>query len=106
MWRVIAAACLLFRYRLSHSLPGLQRQSEGAKLVRFSGIRDDLGCFFLKPQEWLGRGGRALKAISQSALSAAQTISRVQYDQIPKRFRAMTDTGRPLLDYGVCVIRF
>ncbi len=31
---------------------------------------------------------------------------RVQYYQIPKRFRAMTDTGRPLLDYGVCVIRF
>lgn len=31
---------------------------------------------------------------------------RAQYYQIPQRFRQTTDTGRPLLDYGVCVIRF
>ena len=31
---------------------------------------------------------------------------RAQYYQIPARFRQTTDTGRPLLDYGVCVIRF
>lgn len=31
---------------------------------------------------------------------------RAQYYQIPQRFRQTTETGRPLLDYGVCVIRF
>lgn len=31
---------------------------------------------------------------------------RAQYYQIPARFRQTTDAGRPLLDYGVCVIRF
>lgn len=31
---------------------------------------------------------------------------RVQYYQIPQRFRVTSDAGRPLLDYGVCVLRF
>ena len=31
---------------------------------------------------------------------------RCQYYQIPQRFRQTTDTGRPVIDYGVCVLRF
>lgn len=85
--------------------------------VRYGALRELAAGAYLSPTELAPKLGVKVDSMSKHMRvlrdrGAVQLVrpedgdGRVQYYQIPQRFRATTDTGRPLLDYGVCVVRF
>ena len=85
--------------------------------VRYRALKELAAGDYLSPTELAKRLGVKVDCMSKHMRvlrdrGAVQLVSpeggdgRVQYYQIPQRFRATTDAGRPLLDYGVCVVRF
>jgi DNA-binding transcriptional ArsR family regulator len=85
--------------------------------VRYWALKELAAGAYLSPTELAKTLGVKVDCMSKHMRvlrdrGAVQLVSpeggdgRVQYYQIPQRFRATTDAGRPLLDYGVCVVRF
>jgi len=85
--------------------------------VRYGALRELAAGAYLSPTELAKRLGVKVDAMSKHMRvlrdrGAVQLVKpengdgRAQYYQVPTRFRVTTDAGRPLLDYGVCVVRF
>jgi DNA-binding transcriptional ArsR family regulator len=85
--------------------------------VRYGALRELAAGAYLSPTELAPKLGVKVDSMSKHMRvlrdrGAVQLVrpensdGRAQYYQIPQRFRATTDTGRLLLDYGVCVVRF
>lgn len=85
--------------------------------VRFRALKELAGGEYLSTTELARRLGVKLDGMAKHMRvlknrGAVQRVmpeggdGRVQYYQVPQRFRTVTEGGRPVLDYGVCVVRF